>query len=94
MPSAMSRRPTRKNGSCLRYGTDKGERDSERHRLHRTHLVSGRRLGVHQVVMVIVWRMFDEPRNADKQHDQYEDDEDPELNGGVLPPLDPAYPFA
>jgi hypothetical protein len=43
--------------------------------------------------MVIVWRMFDEPRNSNKQHDQYEDDEDPELNGGVLPPLDAAYPF-
>jgi hypothetical protein len=38
--------------------------------------------------------MFDEPRDAGEQHDQHEDDEDPELDGGVLPPLDPPDSFA
>jgi hypothetical protein len=46
------------------------------------------------MVMVIVWRMFDEPRDADKQHDQYDDDENPELDGGVPSPPDPSYPSA
>jgi len=46
------------------------------------------------MVMVIVWRMFDEPWDADEQHDQHEGDEDPKPDGSVLPPLDPPYPFA
>jgi hypothetical protein len=44
--------------------------------------------------MVIRWRMFDEPRDTDQQREQHEDDEDPELDGGVPPPLDPTCPFA
>jgi hypothetical protein len=44
--------------------------------------------------MVIRWRMFDEPRDADQEHEQHEGDENPQLDGGVLPPLDPLYAFA
>jgi hypothetical protein len=32
------------------------------------------------MVMVIAWRMFDQPRYSDKQHDHDEEDEDPELD--------------
>jgi len=49
---------------------------------------------VRQVVMEIRRRMFEEPRNADEQREQYEDDQDPECDGGVLPPRDPSYAFA
>jgi hypothetical protein len=38
--------------------------------------------------------MFDEPRDADEQHEQNENDEDPKLKGAVFPPLNPPYPFA
>ncbi len=46
------------------------------------------------VLMVIWWRMFDRPRDADKEHQQHEDDEDPELDGGILAPLDSSYALA
>jgi hypothetical protein len=39
------------------------------------------------------WRMFDEPRDADEQREQHDGNEDPELDGGILPPLDPPYLF-
>jgi hypothetical protein len=45
-------------------------------------------------VMMCRWRMLDEPRDADQQQDQHEDDEDPQLDRGILPPLDPPYPLA
>jgi hypothetical protein len=49
---------------------------------------------VRQVLMVIDRLMPYEPRDADEQHEQHEHHEDPQLNGSVLAPSDPAQPFA
>ena len=46
------------------------------------------------MMMMLHRRMFDEPRDADEQQEQHQDNDDPQFNGRVPAPLDPAYTFA
>jgi hypothetical protein len=38
--------------------------------------------------------MTDHPGDANKQHEQYEEDEEPELDGRIVPPPDSSYAVA